>query len=165
MQGKQCCLTERVVREFSEGDVHPCAQLFAQVFSSAPWSEDWTPEKAQDYIQNAHRPPGFLGSVTVSGEELLAAAFGGFSESDSTKSFRIAEIFVRPDCQRRGIGGTLLDHLTCQVEERGATHLIATTLVLVDTPAAAFYLKHGFESKGAVPYNPQKHTFEKSIIP
>jgi GNAT superfamily N-acetyltransferase len=68
---------------------------------------------------------------------------------------------VRPDRQRKGIGSALLSRITCTAEECGATHLSATTLV--DTPAAAFYLKHGFQSAGAVPYNPKKHNFEKTL--
>jgi hypothetical protein len=61
------------IRRFAEGDLLSCAKVFARVFSMVPWSEEWTPEKAQDYIQKAHGLAGSFGFVAVSGEELQSS--------------------------------------------------------------------------------------------
>ena len=139
-----------------------CARLFARVFSAPPWHEDWAPEKAREYLQKAVASPGFLGSVATEDGELLGAVFGGILESGMSKTCKIAEIFVEPEVQRRGVGSALLNHFSYRAVGVRATRLIATTLV--DSSAAAFYHKHGFVSKGPVPYTPRKHTFEKFVI-
>ena len=133
------------IREFTEEDVGPAADLFVRVFSLPPWEEEWSRKKAEGCLQGVVEESGFLGYVMTSGHALLAAALGAMEDSGPAKHFRIAEIFVDPDHQRQGIGEALLEHTALQAQRSGAVRLTAATLV--DTPAARFYLKQGFSDE------------------
>ena len=58
------------------------------------------------------------------------------------------DIRVAPAVRRQGIGAALLDHVTCEARERGATELLVETQQ-INVPACRFYAAHGFRLLGA----------------
>ena len=63
------------------------------------------------------------------------------------------DIRVAPAVRRQGIGAALLDHVTREARERGATELLVETQQ-VNVPACRFYAAHGFRLLGA-----QRHAY------
>jgi len=58
------------------------------------------------------------------------------------------DIRVAPAVRRQGIGAALLDHVTREARERGATELLVETQQ-INVPACRFYAAHGFRLLGA----------------
>ena len=80
--------------------------------------------------ERAGRPLGFAGAVrgTGAGEWVLE------------------HLWVDPECQRRGVGARLLEHLRGHVRRRGGTRLT----VVSDPQAEGFYLRQSAVRRGTV---------------
>lgn len=61
--------------------------------------------------------------------------------------FRIEDICVRPDMQRKGIGKELLRKITLELKNKNMDSIILNTIR--DFPAYKFYLMNGFKEIGS----------------
>ena len=150
-----------MIRPITEEDLPQVAALFSEVFSLPPWCEDWSYEKAHDYVEKGFRTGGFLGFVVIIDESLVATLLGGCQGTEPSSLFKIAEIFVGLDYQRQGIGAALFKHLSQHLRKLSVQRITASTLI--GSPAAQFYLNQGFIDTGPTSYNTRKHIFEKTM--
>ncbi|MHB0868959.1 MAG: GNAT family N-acetyltransferase [Chloroflexota bacterium] len=128
-------------------DLSRCAQLYAEVFSSPPYQEDWTYEKALARLQEFWEDCG--GSCFVAEERgrVVGFAFCSYHTWWCGKVMRIEELGVDFRLQRHGIGTMLLEH--CLAAGREAHGIAAAEVVTPRTvPALEFYGTHGFHSAG-----------------
>lgn len=140
------------VRTASERDVDALRGLLAETFH-ATYDGFYGPEKVQQLIDAWHSLPALKARVEKKGGEFLVAddgrrlggmAYAAMSKT-MTKTAMLHQLYVRPSCQRMGIGRDLFAELeTCfpdaeimrlEVEPRNAA-------------AIAFYEAHGFVEVG-----------------
>jgi len=103
--------------------------------------------------------------VVDDGKRLCAMAFAAATSDGRT--VLLQQLYVHPDCQRRGIGHMLLEELEGCFPD---AHRIRLEVEPENAPAIAFYKAHGFVLN-ADAVNKEKgkpevgvHTFEKALL-
>ena len=141
---------EHLVRLVEQGDLTQCAEVFVEVFGSAPWNEDWELVNALARLEELYRTPGFYGVIARDDAEVpatdlrqvLGFAMGHTEPWRRGKHFYLKEMCVVPDQQRRGIGTVMIQALCRDLAKMGVDGAYLTTRR--DSPAQAFYEKCGF---------------------
>ena len=123
-------------------DLASCAEIFVEVFNSAPWDEDWAVSSALPHLTEIAGTPGFAGLKVISEGQMVGFVMGHVESYDTGGDFCLQEMCLRPTLQRQGIGTALLDQLKRHLIEAGARKLYLLTSR--DGPAARFYEKNGF---------------------
>ena len=91
----------------------------------------------------------FLDGRRVGGAVLIPNGRVGLERLDGhVDPALLWDIRVAPAVRRQGIGAALLDHVTREARERGATELLVETQQ-INVPACRFYAAHGFRLLGA----------------
>lgn len=127
---------------FTERDLVKCTKTFIEVFNEEPWNDKWTIEKAERYLHDFYRTPGFIGILAMEDGEVLGFLFGIRRAWWSGDEFFIQEMCVKGDRQKRGIGNALLGRLEEELEAHSVTQL--SLLTDRGIPAERFYKKNGF---------------------
>ena len=130
-----------MIKDFSSSDLKKCRELYVRVFNGEPWNDNWTDEMAHAYLQELTEHKRFLGYTLWNVDCLLGAVFAHIKRFKADEIF-IDELFVSPDCQRRGNGVKLMG----AVEEFAKASSIASVTLLTgaDKPAFDFYKKLGY---------------------
>jgi GNAT superfamily N-acetyltransferase len=141
--------------------------LYRRCYTRPPWSE--TPHQLAEYpakLAAATRRPGFTAMTIIDDErpvglsygwptldprngdrmeKAVVAAFGAArAEALIGGAFAVAELFVDPDVQGRGIGRRLLEGM---VRDKDAAWLVTHP----PAPAARLYRKLGWKEQGPLP--------------
>lgn len=107
------------------------------------------PDKPFDYVKVENDDEGHHVGAFLDGE--LVAVISLFINGSESRFRKFA---ARPDCQRRGIGTLLMNHIIAEAKRVGATMLWCDARL----DAADFYRRFGMEAvsevfyKGPVPY-------------
>ena len=64
------------VRQVSAAEVEAAADLFIQVYASAPWHETWPPENATARLSELSKTPGWLGMGAFTSGQLVGLSLG-----------------------------------------------------------------------------------------
>lgn len=102
----------------------------------------YTPEQVAQEVSSPEDWDGWL--VALEHEEVVGAGGGGLTEPSIGEVF---VLYVDPAMKRRGIGSHLLESITAQQREQGATEQWVS-IVPDNDIGKSFYLKHGFEVVG-----------------
>ncbi|RKS76267.1 acetyltransferase (GNAT) family protein [Actinomadura pelletieri DSM 43383] len=141
--------------------------LYCRCYGCPPWSE--TPQQLSDYpdkLADATARPGFTAITVMDAERLVGMAYGwptrnvrqddrmeravvsafGAERADELigESFAVAELFVDPDVQGRGIGRRLMQDI---VRGRDSAWLVTHA----QAPAAHLYRSLGWREQGPLP--------------
>ncbi|WP_158581431.1 GNAT family N-acetyltransferase [Actinomadura spongiicola] len=141
--------------------------LYHRCYSRPPWSE--TPQQLSDYpgkLADATARPGFTAITVMDTEQLVGMTYGwptrnvrhddrmeravvsafGPDRADELigGAFAVAELFVDPDAQGRGIGRRLMENI---VDGRDAAWLVTHA----QAPAAHLYRSLGWKERGPLP--------------
>jgi len=130
------------IRNIDKRDLESCAALYAQVFSSAPWSEPWTAQAALDRLNHFYESNGFAG-VLAESDGVLGFALGNAEPFHTEVLFYLREMCVGPAHQGRGLGGRLYQALERELSLKSVKRVYLATERAI--PAARFYIKNGFE--------------------
>ncbi|BBH66400.1 hypothetical protein ACTI_30850 [Actinoplanes sp. OR16] len=117
--------------------------LLPAAYLSRMLAEFYSPERVSKDIAPA--PPNWLGHQVVSvNGRVLGVAAGGLTEPGIGE---LHVIYLDPDSRGRGLGTLLLDRITSQVRELGATELWVAA-VEGNALALPFYEARGFTVQG-----------------
>ena len=94
-----------------KSDIQKCASLYAQVFSSSPWSEPWTDEEADNRLRYLMDSKGFLGFLAEKDGKTIGFVLGTTEPFVGGNAFYLREMCVCPTEQGRGIGKELIAYL------------------------------------------------------
>ena len=133
-----------IVRELKADDLMACSDLYSQVFSGSPWSENWNKEKAYERLSHFQRSEGFIGLVAED-EKIKAFVLGNAEPFLDGYWFYLREMCVSRKIQGQGVGTKFLNKLNETLE----THKVKNIYLATDRniPAAKFYEKNGFIQK------------------
>ncbi|MGN0905797.1 MAG: GNAT family N-acetyltransferase [Bullifex sp.] len=130
------------IRRLTPEDLDDMAELFVNVFSLPPWSEDWSHERAVRYLSLQLVVPEPFSFGLFIDNRPVALEVGSVRAWWKGDEAMIGEFCVRPDLQGQGIGGLFLAEIKKKASEAG----LASLCLITDRnhPAFSFYEKHGF---------------------
>lgn len=131
--------------DLTTGDLDDCVELFVETFAAPPWDEEWAPADARQRLADFLSTPRSRGVARRDVEGgLVGFALGHLERFGSADHFLLQEMCVRPGAQRSGHGSALLTALAERMPEVAHWHLLTAR----DSPAADFYVRHGFRAAG-----------------
>ncbi len=135
------------IRPIAHSDLQTCSQLYASVFSAAPWSEPWTEQAAFQRLRHFFQSAGFVGMLAET-DQLLGMALGNTEPYCSHGIFYLREMCTRDDLQSQGIGTQVLNALEQDLASQGVRSIYLLTNRQI--PAANFYARQGFTCGAAM---------------
>jgi len=130
-------------RNYQPADLPACAALYMEAFNAPPWNDQWTLERATQYLEEIVDRRGFAGFVGEDGDKRMVCLMLGHRVSWwNENQFRIHEMAVLPEHQHQGVGQALIRHTKRELAALGYNqmHLITD----YHARPAEFYRKAGF---------------------
>ena len=138
-----------MIRNIQESDLNACANLFAKVFSSEPWREEWNVPHALERLTHFYKSLGFYG-VLAEQSDIVGFALGNIEPFNASSIFYLREMCVETNLQNKGIGEKILQGLE---EELYLINVQSIYLATEKTiPAAKFYEKNGFNQDSSMAF-------------
>ena len=134
----------RHIAKLSGSEFEAVKSMFRDVFTSAPWNDDWSDEKQLTaYIEDLMLNRNSCCIGMYENDRLIAVSLGSIMHWCSGTEYYIFEYFVRPDMQGSGIGSDFIKKIEEYVKSIGVTHIFLATDRSM--PAYKFYLRNGFD--------------------
>lgn len=130
------------IRVIKRNDIEKCAQLYAEVFSSEPWHENWSPSLAYERLMHFYDSKGFVG-VLAEEKEIFSFALGNIEPFYSGAFFYLREMCTKPNAQNQGIGKKTIKSLEDTLASMEVKNIYLITERSI--PAANFYTACGFD--------------------
>ena len=118
-------------------------EKFLQVFTDAPWFDDWSdPEQLDMYLNDLMGQSYSVAFGLYEGDDLIGASLGYIKHWYSGTEYIIDEFFVVKEKQGKGIGTYFMEEIGDAIKEMG----VFTVFLLTErgVPAYDFYIKNGF---------------------
>jgi len=131
-----------MIKIFSADDLQKCCELYLKVFNSSPWNDKWTNETAHRCLKDLSECKRFVGYTLWEDDILAGAVFAHTRTFYKGDEIYIDELFISPDCQRKGYGIELMGEIEKYAKENSLTCI--TLLTAVEMPAFDFYEKQGY---------------------
>lgn len=133
----------RQVRKLGPEALDIVRRFFADVFTQAPWNDDWSDEnQLRHYIEDLTGQSNSLTLGYFEDDVLAALSMGRIKHWFRGTEYCIDEFCVARDRQGQGIGTAFLRDMERYLAERGIVQIFLQTDH--DVPAYRFYLKNGF---------------------
>lgn len=131
-----------LVRNISKKDIETCARIFIDAYSREPWNENHDLGKVKEFLTKFTSENTNIGWVILEESQIAGFAVGVIIPSIERDYFRIEDICVRSDMQRKGIGRELIRRTALELRSKNIDSIILNTIK--DFPAYRFYLNNGF---------------------
>lgn len=131
-----------LVRNISKEDIENCTNIFIDAYSKEPWNESHDYEKVKEFLNKFTSDNTNIGWVILNKGQIVGFMVGTIIPSIEKDYFRIEDICVRSDMQRKGIGRELIRRTALELRSRNIDSIILNTIK--DFPAYRFYLNNGF---------------------
>lgn len=141
------------LRRIDKTDLKSCAQLYAAVFSSAPWSEAWDEATALTRLLHFYESSGFIG-VLAERDGVVGFALGNTEPFYFGTLFYLREMCVSNSLQCQGIGSRVYGALEEQLKLNQVKGVYLATERAI--PAAQFYLGKGFHCSESMGFYSKK---------
>lgn len=131
---------------FTEIGIHQLEEikaLFVQVFTAAPWNDNWSDEKQLEaYLRDLVAQSNSLTFGLYEGETMIGLSMGHIRHWYSGTEYYIDELCIRTETQGKGAGTFFLKEVEKACREQGFDHIF----LLTDRDVAAyeFYTRRGF---------------------
>jgi GNAT superfamily N-acetyltransferase len=134
-----------MLKKFSTQDLPACCELYVKVFNAPPWNDSWTDEAVRQCLGDLAERKRFLGYTFWENDALVGAVFAHTKTFYKGDEIFIDELFIAPNCQRKGYGLALMDEIENYARENNITAI--TLLTAIGQPAFHFYKKQGYWHK------------------
>ena len=140
------------LKELSIRDRESITALFTDVFTRAPWYDDWSDLQQLDaYIDDLVGQPNSLTLGYFSEDRLVGLAMGHIKHWHTGTEYFIDEFCVARDQQGKGIGSSFMKAVEDFLTERQIVQIFLLTER--DVPAYTFYTHRGLrELEGNVAF-------------
>ena len=130
-------------RRLEKSEWEKAKVFFADVFTKAPWFDDWSDEDQLDaYINDLTQNPNSLAFAMFDGEEMVALSMGLIKHWFRGTEYCIEELCVTTARQGQGIGTRFVSDIERLISGMGLKAIFLQTDR--DMPAFEFYKKRGF---------------------
>lgn len=120
-----------------------CAAVYQKAYAQEPWNEVYTAEEAAAYIHKYSDSNTKCAYALVDGQQVLGVALGLVVPCIDSDYFRLEDVCIDPDCQRKGLGSRFMQLLARQVAAKRCDSILLGTQR--GYPSHQFYLKNGFQ--------------------
>jgi GNAT superfamily N-acetyltransferase len=138
-----------MIKNYTPDDFDRCCELYIQVFNGAPWFDKWTSESARAHVRELVDDNNFVGFTAWDGD-LVGAAFARTRTFYSGTELFIEELFIAPNCQRKGIGTALMREVESYAKSIAATNI--TLITGAGYPSFDFFAKCGCKHVDALAF-------------
>jgi ribosomal protein S18 acetylase RimI-like enzyme len=129
---------------YRETDLETCAEIYVDAFNAPPLEYNFlTKEKAERYLRDLTRTPGFMGYTYWVDGEMAAFCFGKLDNYFEGMMFEVEELAVVPQKHRSGLGSIVMSLLETKLAGYGVMAVSLHTSR--DLPAFGFYIKNNYE--------------------
>ena len=129
---------------YRETDLESCVRIYIEAFNAPPLNYNFlTKEKAERYLRDLTRTPGFLGYTYKEDGEMIAFCFGKLDNYFEGTMFEVEELAVAPQLHRSGVGSAVMNLLESKLAGYGVSAVSLNTSR--DLPAFSFYIKNNYE--------------------
>ena len=135
-------MAQQTLKKFSTEDLIPCCELYIKVFNAPPWNDSWTDDAVRRCLGDLTERKRFLGYTYWENDTLVGAVFAHTKTFYKGDEIYIDELFISPDCQRKGYGQDLMNAIEKYACENKITAI--TLLTAKKQPAFIFYEKLGY---------------------
>ena len=136
------------IKQMDEAWIEKCAYLYQSAYKNEPWNEEYSIVEITHYLSR------FLNSGTkrayalVLDEEIIGIALGLIVPCVGSDYFRLEDICLSPQYQRKGFGSQFIKLISdCVANENCDSVLLGTQK---GYPAHNFYLKNDFQEIDSV---------------
>lgn len=130
------------ISAIEEKDLRTCAEIYADVFNSEPWNDNWSIETAYNRLRDIYVSPKFIGVMYTNNGVIKGAAFGNCEQWYEGMHLNVKEMFVSSELQGQGIGTLLLNEIESEAKKTDVRTIILFTEKNCKTDD--FYKKNGF---------------------
>lgn len=121
------------------GDLPECSRLLKLVYSEPPYGENWSAERAFEYLHKFHCMDSARCYIARQDNKIVGVILGYSFPWSAGVSFFIQELFVDSQFRGKGIGKKLILHATGSLDEE-------PTVLLIDRDGA--HATHFCKSRG-----------------
>ena len=132
-----------MIKKFTMDALVACAELYAQTFNAPPWNDKWTVETASARLQEFVGHKRFFGFTLWEAGTLVGAVFCRAQTFYFGEEAYVDELFISPDCQRKGRGTALMQAVEAYAKEHSLVSI--TLLTSKEMPSFRFYEKLGWK--------------------
>lgn len=145
------------LKALTDEDRAAITTLFKDVFTNAPWNDDWSdPGQLDAYITDLTGHGNSLTLGWLDGDRLAGVSMGHIKHWYTGTKYYIDEFCVARAYQRQGVGSAFMRAIEEALRERGVAQIFLQTERAV--PAYAFYRRMGFQEL------PEHVSFTKRIL-
>lgn len=132
------------LKRLSMADREKISALFCDVFTHAPWQDDWSDaEQLNAYIDDLVGQRCSLALGYFDSETLVGLAMGYIKHWHAGTEYVIDEYCIDRQRQGQGIGGAFMRAIEGYLTRQGIRRMFLQTEQ--DVPAYAFYQRRGFQ--------------------
>ncbi len=137
-----------MIIRLDESHFPEASELFRDVFSRAPWNDDWSdPDTLRAYLTDITGNPNSLSFGYLHEGKLSAISLGQVFNWWIGREYNVREFCVARHLQRKGIGTSFITAIENILREEKISAM--SLLTARNTPAFDFYIANGFhESDG-----------------
>jgi len=132
-----------MIKKFSFDDFQKCCELFIKIFNGSPWNDKWTNETAHVYLYELTDHKRFLGYTLWDKNVLTGAVLCHMKNHYRGDEIFVDEIFISPDCQRKGHGTKLINEIEKYAKDN--SFISITLLTGKNKSAFDFYERAGYK--------------------
>ncbi|MBR1738720.1 MAG: GNAT family N-acetyltransferase [Ruminococcus sp.] len=130
-------------RRIGTSETEIIKELFAGVFTSEPWNDDWSDREQLDlYLSDLIDQSSSLTYGLFESGKLIGVSMGHIKRWYTGTEYYIEELCIKTDMQGSGIGTYFLKEIEKAAKELGLVQIFLQTES--DVPAYRFYQKNGF---------------------
>ena len=112
------------IKELSCDNTEEIKTLFAEIFMSEPWNDDWSDEKQlHNYITDLIGNRNSLSFGLYDGDELIGLSLGSIIHWCTGTEYYSIEFCIKTSRQGKGIGTEFLNLVSDYAKTKGATHV------------------------------------------
>lgn len=130
------------IKEMDDKSVMLCAALYQNAYKDEPWNEEYQIDEVTDYLCRFINSKTKKAYMLLVEDKIIGVALGLVVPCINSDYFRLEDICVATEYQRRGFGGQFIQLLSEHLVSENCDSILLGTQK--EYPSHHFYIKNGF---------------------
>ena len=136
------------IKEMGAESVEICANIYQSSYKYKPWDEEYSIDEITKYLSRFTNSKAKRAYILLSDDKIIGIALGLIVPCIDSDYFRLEDICLSPDHQRKGFGSQFINLISERVSLENCDSVLLGTQR--GFPAHHFYLKNGFKETDSV---------------